>query len=126
MRFLVDECVGPSVVRWLRENNHDATSAYEDCRGWEDESILEKAYSEGRIVVTMDKDFGEKGLSNENASLRHYTASQRILRPGQKDLFDEKGPFPLGIGFIWPLRSGNRDCDQDIRSYHRLVVYLFN
>jgi predicted nuclease of predicted toxin-antitoxin system len=59
MRFLVDECVGPSVVRWLRENNHDATSAYEDCRGWEDESILEKAYSEGRIVVTMDKDFGD-------------------------------------------------------------------
>jgi predicted nuclease of predicted toxin-antitoxin system len=59
MRFLVDECVGPSVVRWLRENNHDATSVYEDCRGWEDESILEKAYSESRIVVTIDKDFGE-------------------------------------------------------------------
>ena len=32
------------------------TSAYEDCRGWEDEGILEKAYTEGRIVVTMDKD----------------------------------------------------------------------
>jgi predicted nuclease of predicted toxin-antitoxin system len=59
MRFLVDECIGPSVVRWLRENNHDATSAYENCRGWSDESILEKAYSEGRIVVTIDKDFGE-------------------------------------------------------------------
>jgi predicted nuclease of predicted toxin-antitoxin system len=56
MRLLVDECVGPSVVRWLRENNYDAISAFEDCRGWEDESILEKACSEGRIVVTMDKD----------------------------------------------------------------------
>ncbi|MDD2836886.1 MAG: DUF5615 family PIN-like protein [Methanothrix sp.] len=31
----------------------------EDCQGWEDESILEKAYTEGRIVVTMDKDFGD-------------------------------------------------------------------
>lgn len=59
MRFLVDECVGPSVVHWLRENNYDATSAYEDCHGWEDERILEKAYSEGCIVVTMDKDFGD-------------------------------------------------------------------
>lgn len=59
MRFLVDECVGPSVVRWLRENNHDASSAFEDCRGWEDERILEKACIEGRIVVTMDKDFGD-------------------------------------------------------------------
>jgi predicted nuclease of predicted toxin-antitoxin system len=59
MRLLVDECVGPSVVRWLRENNYDAVSAFEDCRGWDDERILEKALSEGRIVVTMDKDFGE-------------------------------------------------------------------
>lgn len=59
MQFLVDECLGPSVVRWLRESNHDVTSAYEDCRGWEDESILEKACSEGRIVVSMDKDFEE-------------------------------------------------------------------
>ena len=59
MRLLVDECVGPPVVRWLRENNYDAISAFEDCRGWEDESILEKACSEGRIVVTMDKDFGD-------------------------------------------------------------------
>jgi len=42
MRFLVDECVGPSVVRWLRDNNHDASSAFEDCRGWEDERILKK------------------------------------------------------------------------------------
>ena len=59
MRFLVDECVGPSVVRWLRDNNYDATSAYEDCRGWDDGSILEKAFSEERIVVTLDKDFGD-------------------------------------------------------------------
>ncbi|WP_394354083.1 DUF5615 family PIN-like protein [Methanothrix sp.] len=54
MRFLVDECVAPSVVRWLRENLYDAISAYEDCLGWEDQGILKKAYSERRIVVTMD------------------------------------------------------------------------
>jgi predicted nuclease of predicted toxin-antitoxin system len=59
MRFLVDECIGPSVARWLRENNHYTISAYEDCRGWDDERLLEKAYSEDRIVVTIDKDFGE-------------------------------------------------------------------
>jgi predicted nuclease of predicted toxin-antitoxin system len=51
--------VGPSVVRWLRENDHDAISAYEKCRGWEDERILEKAYSEGCVLITIDKDFGE-------------------------------------------------------------------
>lgn len=35
MRLLVDECVGPSVVCWLRENNFDAISAFEECRGWD-------------------------------------------------------------------------------------------
>lgn len=49
IRLLVDERVGPSIVRWLRENNHDVTLVYEDCRGWEDESILEKAYSDSII-----------------------------------------------------------------------------
>jgi chloramphenicol O-acetyltransferase len=31
MRFLVDECIGPSVARWLRENGHDVASVF-DCR----------------------------------------------------------------------------------------------
>jgi predicted nuclease of predicted toxin-antitoxin system len=59
MRFLVDECVGSSVVHWLAKSKHDVVSVYEDCRGWDDESILEKAVLEGRILVTLDKDFGD-------------------------------------------------------------------
>ncbi len=62
MRFLVDECVGLSVVRWLRENDHDATSVYEDCRGWEDESILKKA-SLILLYINAD-DMGLKGRSS--------------------------------------------------------------
>ena len=33
MRFLVDECVGPSVARWLREAGHDVFDAYTEARG---------------------------------------------------------------------------------------------
>jgi hypothetical protein len=55
MRFLVDECVGPFVVRWLCENNHDAASAYEDCRGWKDESILDLAQGGGPNVEKLDE-----------------------------------------------------------------------
>jgi predicted nuclease of predicted toxin-antitoxin system len=29
MRFLVDECTGPQVARWLREQGHDVFSVYE-------------------------------------------------------------------------------------------------
>jgi hypothetical protein len=29
MRFLVDECTGPSVAQWLRELHHDVFSVYD-------------------------------------------------------------------------------------------------
>lgn len=60
MRFLVDECIGPSVVRWLRQEHHDVFSVYEEARGMDDESVVRKEFSENRILITNDKDFGEK------------------------------------------------------------------
>ena len=59
MRFVVDECTGPAVARWLREQQHDVFSVYEEARGMEDEDVLQKAVTENRIVITNDKDFGE-------------------------------------------------------------------
>lgn len=59
MRFLVDECTGPSVAQWLRELYHDVFSVYDKARGLDDESILEKAYRGNYILITNDKDFGE-------------------------------------------------------------------
>jgi predicted nuclease of predicted toxin-antitoxin system len=60
MRFLVDECTGPAVARWLRDQAHEVFSVYEESRGASDNGILDKAYSENRILITNDKDFGEK------------------------------------------------------------------
>lgn len=60
MRFLVDECTGPAVARWLRDQSHEVFSVYEDARGTVDDDILEKAYSDHWILITNDKDFGEK------------------------------------------------------------------
>ncbi len=59
MKFLVDECVGTMVAKWLKENNHDAVSIYDGTCGIDDNAVLGKAFSEGRILVTSDKDFGE-------------------------------------------------------------------
>jgi predicted nuclease of predicted toxin-antitoxin system len=60
MRFLVDECTGPRVAQWLREQGHDVFSVYEEARGSDDDSIIRKACDENWILITNDKDFGEK------------------------------------------------------------------
>ena len=60
MRFLVDGCTGPGVARWLRSHEHDVFSVYDQARGIDDDWIIEKAFVENRILITNDKDFGEK------------------------------------------------------------------
>ena len=61
MRCLVDECTGPKVADWLRDQGHEVLSVYHEARGLDDEAILDKAFSENWILITNDKDFGEKG-----------------------------------------------------------------
>ncbi len=60
MRFLVDEWTGPAVAEWLRTQNHEVFSVYDEARGLEDNDIIQKAYTENWILITNDKDFGEK------------------------------------------------------------------
>ena len=60
MRFIVDECAGPAVAHWLRGQKHEVFSVYEQARGMEDDAILAKAFAEDWILITNDKDFGEK------------------------------------------------------------------
>jgi predicted nuclease of predicted toxin-antitoxin system len=60
LRFLVDECTGPKVARWLRGQGYEVFSVYEQARGMDDEDIIVKAFDENWILITNDKDFGEK------------------------------------------------------------------
>ena len=60
MRFLVDECTGPKVAAWLHSQGHEIFSVFDDARGIEDEEVLRKAYADSWILITNDKDFGEK------------------------------------------------------------------
>lgn len=60
MRFLVDECTGPAVARWLRAQAHEVFSVHEEARGLDDDSVIRKAFDQEWILVTNDKDFGEK------------------------------------------------------------------
>ena len=60
MRFLVDECTGPAVAEWLSLQGHEVFSIYDSSPGLGDELIIKKALTEKWILVTNDKDFGEK------------------------------------------------------------------
>ena len=60
MRFLVDECTGPAVDEWLSEQGHDSASVYDESPGCPDDEVIAWAVREDRILVTNDKDFGEK------------------------------------------------------------------
>ena len=48
------------VANWLREQGHDVSSVFEEARGAADEELIRKARRENRVLVTSDKDFGEK------------------------------------------------------------------
>jgi len=60
MRFLVDECTGPAVAEWLRNQKHEVFSVFEEARGMDDDDIILKALEEKWVLITNDKDFGEK------------------------------------------------------------------
>lgn len=102
MRFLVDECTGPAVARWLRKQQYEVFSVYEQARGMDDEEIIAKAFAENWILITNDKDFGEKvyrerrphkgmvllRLEDERAKNK-IIALQRLLREYKDQLADQ-------------------------------------
>lgn len=59
MRFLIDRCAGRQLAEWLRSSGHDVVEAQALGPDPGDRALLEVAESENRVVVTMDKDFGE-------------------------------------------------------------------
>jgi predicted nuclease of predicted toxin-antitoxin system len=50
MRFIVDECTGPKVARWLRDQGHEVFLVYEEARGIADDQIIKKAFDENFIL----------------------------------------------------------------------------
>lgn len=59
MRLLADENVPLAAVQALRGAGHDVLSVQESTRGAGDEVVLDMAGRTGRILITLDKDFGE-------------------------------------------------------------------
>jgi len=58
MRFLADESCDFAVVRALRETGHDVLAVAEFQQRSVDQELMEIAYTQQRVLLTEDKDFG--------------------------------------------------------------------
>jgi predicted nuclease of predicted toxin-antitoxin system len=59
MKILLDTCVWGGARKEIEAAGHDVIWAGDWPEDPGDEEILAQAYNEGRILVTLDKDFGE-------------------------------------------------------------------
>ena len=100
MKLLLDTCVWGGAVAPLKVAGHDVIWAGDWPADPGDEEILGQAYQEGRILITLDKDFGELAVVREQAHagiirlvvLSCFTASTD-LRDGPESL---RNRTPIG------------------------------
>ena len=59
MRFLTDRCAGRRLADWLRNGGHDVLEAQTLGPDPGDRTLLSLAESENRVLITLDKGFGE-------------------------------------------------------------------
>jgi predicted nuclease of predicted toxin-antitoxin system len=59
MKLLLDTCVWGGAKKTLESSGHDVVWTGDWSEDPGDEEILAKANNDGRILVTLDKDFGE-------------------------------------------------------------------
>jgi len=62
MKILLDSCVWGGARKTLEDFGHDVVWSGDWNQDPGDSEILAVAYREGRILVTLDKDFGELAL----------------------------------------------------------------
>ncbi len=107
MRFLIDRCAGQRLAAWLEAKGHDVRPAWQQEPDSGDAALLKIAAEEGRILVTIDSDFGMLvylfGAAHAGiVRLPDVPAADRIAL--MADLLDRHGPeLP---GSIVTIRGG--------------------
>lgn len=65
MKLLLDTCVWGGTGQALQASDHDVIWAGEWSYDPGDHEILARAHHEGRILITLDKDFGELAIVHD-------------------------------------------------------------
>ena len=68
LKLLLDENIGRVVADALVRRGHDVKSVLDEGRGARDAAVLARAVADGRVLVTLDRDFGRLVFKN---SARH-------------------------------------------------------
>jgi hypothetical protein len=71
MKLLLDTCVWGKAADELRAAGHDVVWAGAWPQDPGDEEILKLAHSEGRVLVALDKDFGELVIVHGRTQRNH-------------------------------------------------------
>ena len=58
-KLLIDENVSPAISRFLRQRGFDTKEAQEVNAGASDESLMDLANRESRVLVTFDRHFSD-------------------------------------------------------------------
>ena len=91
MKLLLDACVWGGVAADLQAAGHDVVWAGEWAADPGDAEILQRAWTEERILVTLDKDFGELAILHQqphHGILRLVTISARLQAPVCRDVLE--------------------------------------
>jgi predicted nuclease of predicted toxin-antitoxin system len=100
LKLLIDACVAQAVVDALRGDGHDVASVRERGPDPGDPAILAIAHAEGRVVVTIDQDFGTLVFRDGHVRvgvLRLRAAKAATLVARARDLLAAHGDA-LGAG----------------------------
>jgi predicted nuclease of predicted toxin-antitoxin system len=107
VRFLIDRCAGRRVADWLRQQGHEVLEARERGADPGDQIILVWAHEESRILVTMDKDFGELifAFGQEHSGVVRLPDVPVEERIALMDLLLTKHPADLEAGAVITVRG---------------------
>jgi predicted nuclease of predicted toxin-antitoxin system len=78
MKLLADENLPQPIVEGLRGHGHDILWARTDCPGLADRALLERAEADGRLVLTLDRDFWQLALQRPLAPDRSGVILLRV------------------------------------------------
>jgi len=101
MRLLAGENLPRPIVEFLRAGGNDVLWARTDCSGWKDPALLEIAESEGRIMLTLDKDFWQIALQRR-VPLKHSGVVLFRAHPATWEYLDPLvRAFVAATGRVW-------------------------
>ena len=130
MKFLVDQCAGRRIARWLKEQQHDVTEVRTMIPDPGDPAILEMAGREGRVLITRDKDFGKLvhrdkqphagiiQLPNVSAE-RRIEMIREVLEQNRNDIRDHA---MIAVDWSGRIRVANRTEDEEPRGRFGLEI----